>query len=194
MKRGAKVRIARALGVALTPKAARIMERRPNPPGQHGATMRREVVTIRRSCWKSSGSGAVQHQRPPASERLHRSHQAEREYGGQPLAVVGDAPGWWYAGGVRADNLRRPASGGPRGRAGRRRKSMAQRQCDRVIRCRWPPGAGHDCVHRAAGERAAPRVPPTWTRTAGRQVRELPEREQIPVQAELSLIVEFYSR
>jgi ribosomal protein S4 len=26
------------------------------------------------------------------------------------------------------------------------------------------------------------------------KVRELPEREQIPVQAELSLIVEFYSR
>jgi len=43
MKRGAKVRIARALGVALTPKAARIMERRPNPPGQHGATMRPKV-------------------------------------------------------------------------------------------------------------------------------------------------------
>ena len=43
MKRGPKVRIARALGIALTPKAARIMERRPNPPGQHGATTRRKV-------------------------------------------------------------------------------------------------------------------------------------------------------
>src|SRR4029079_2167436 len=43
MKRGPKVKIARALGIALTPKAARIMERRPNPPGQHGATTRRKV-------------------------------------------------------------------------------------------------------------------------------------------------------
>src|ERR671921_852292 len=43
MKRGPKVRIARALGIAITPKAARIMEKRPNPPGQHGATMRRKV-------------------------------------------------------------------------------------------------------------------------------------------------------
>ncbi len=33
---GPKTRISRRLGIALTPKAARIMERRPNPPGQHG--------------------------------------------------------------------------------------------------------------------------------------------------------------
>ncbi|MEW1958499.1 30S ribosomal protein S4 [Kineococcus sp. NPDC059986] len=31
-----KVRISRALGVALTPKAARFMDRRPYPPGMHG--------------------------------------------------------------------------------------------------------------------------------------------------------------
>jgi small subunit ribosomal protein S4 len=43
MKRGPKVKISRALGIALTPKAGRIMERRPNPPGQHGAATRRKV-------------------------------------------------------------------------------------------------------------------------------------------------------
>jgi small subunit ribosomal protein S4 len=31
-----KVKRSRALGIPLTPKAIRIMERRPNPPGQHG--------------------------------------------------------------------------------------------------------------------------------------------------------------
>ncbi len=36
-----KTRLSRALGVALTPKAARIMEKRPNPPGQHGGNKRR---------------------------------------------------------------------------------------------------------------------------------------------------------
>ena len=41
--RGPKVRIARQLGIPLTPKATRIMERRPEPPGQHGATPRRKV-------------------------------------------------------------------------------------------------------------------------------------------------------
>ncbi len=34
---GPKVKLARRLGVAWTPKAARILERRPSPPGQHGA-------------------------------------------------------------------------------------------------------------------------------------------------------------
>ena len=36
-----KVRLSRALGVALTPKAARLMEKRPYAPGQHGRTRRR---------------------------------------------------------------------------------------------------------------------------------------------------------
>lgn len=35
-----KVRLSRALGVALTPKAARILEQRPYAPGQHGRTKR----------------------------------------------------------------------------------------------------------------------------------------------------------
>lgn len=34
----AKAKLSRALGVALTPKAARCMERRPYPPGPHGRT------------------------------------------------------------------------------------------------------------------------------------------------------------
>lgn len=33
---GPKVRLARQVGIALTPKAAKIMERRPYPPGEHG--------------------------------------------------------------------------------------------------------------------------------------------------------------
>jgi len=35
-----KVRLSRVLGVALTPKAARHLERRPYPPGQHGRRRR----------------------------------------------------------------------------------------------------------------------------------------------------------
>src|SRR5919109_3077612 len=34
---GPKVKLSRSLGIALTPKAAKYMERRPYPPGQHGA-------------------------------------------------------------------------------------------------------------------------------------------------------------
>ena len=38
---GPKVRLSRALGIALTPKAARVMERKPYPPGQHGLSSSR---------------------------------------------------------------------------------------------------------------------------------------------------------
>lgn len=37
---GPKVKLARRFGVAWTPKAARILERMPNPPGQHGQSRR----------------------------------------------------------------------------------------------------------------------------------------------------------
>ena len=41
--RGPIVKKSRRLGIALTDKAARIMEKRPNPPGQHGAKMARKI-------------------------------------------------------------------------------------------------------------------------------------------------------
>lgn len=38
---GPKVRLSRKLGIALTPKAGRIMEKKPYPPGEHGQSRRR---------------------------------------------------------------------------------------------------------------------------------------------------------
>lgn len=39
---GPKVKKSRSLGIALTPKAARVMERRSEPPGQHGLSAKRK--------------------------------------------------------------------------------------------------------------------------------------------------------
>jgi small subunit ribosomal protein S4 len=39
--RGPKIRLSRQLGISLTPKGGRALERRPNPPGQHGGTKAR---------------------------------------------------------------------------------------------------------------------------------------------------------
>lgn len=39
---GAKVKLSRALGIALTPKAQKYMEKRPYPPGQHGEAKARK--------------------------------------------------------------------------------------------------------------------------------------------------------
>ena len=40
MRKGPKVKISRSLGIAITPKAARIMDSRAYPPGMHGPTKR----------------------------------------------------------------------------------------------------------------------------------------------------------
>lgn len=45
---GPKVRLSRQVGVALTPKAAKIMEKRTNPPGQHGAARKKEESDFKR--------------------------------------------------------------------------------------------------------------------------------------------------
>ncbi len=37
---GSKVKLSRGLGIALTPKAAKVMEKKSYPPGQHGPTKR----------------------------------------------------------------------------------------------------------------------------------------------------------
>lgn len=40
---GPKVKLSRQLGIALTPKASKYLERKPHPPGQHGRTRRRNA-------------------------------------------------------------------------------------------------------------------------------------------------------
>jgi len=47
---GPKVRISRALGIPLTPKAAKVMEKKPQPPGEHGRTQtfRRKLSDYKR--------------------------------------------------------------------------------------------------------------------------------------------------
>jgi len=47
MPAAAKVKISRALGLALTPKAARIMERRSFVPGQHGLARKKSPSTYK---------------------------------------------------------------------------------------------------------------------------------------------------
>ena len=45
---GPRGKIARALGIAITPKTARILERRPTRPGQHGAAPSRKASDYKR--------------------------------------------------------------------------------------------------------------------------------------------------
>ena len=49
-KTGPKVKLSRQLGIALTPKAAKVMEKKPHPPGEHGLkqNFRRKLSDFKR--------------------------------------------------------------------------------------------------------------------------------------------------
>jgi small subunit ribosomal protein S4 len=198
MKRGPKVKIARALGIALTPKAARIMERRPNPPGQHGAATRRKVSDYKKQLLEKQRLRAQYN----ISERQLQNSFTEA------TRLTGNT-------GVRLLQLLELRLDAVVLRAGFVRTIYAARQAvthghvlvngrkvDRPAR-RLQPG---DVVSLAARSRDLPAFsvplenarPPAYLdldrekRTV--RVREIPERDQIPVQCEVSLVVEYYSR
>jgi small subunit ribosomal protein S4 len=198
MKRGPKVKIARALGIPLTPKAARIMERRPNPPGQHGAATRRKVSEYKKQL--------VEKQRLRAQYNV--SERQLRNTFAQAIRQTGNT-------GVRLLQLLELRLDAVVLRAGFVRTIYAARQA--VVH-------GHFLVNGKKVDRPAYRVqpgdvvtlaersrdmiaftaplenarPPAYLQLdkdkRSARVNEVPEREQIPVQCEASLIVEFYSR
>jgi small subunit ribosomal protein S4 len=198
MKRGPKVKIARALGIALTPKAARIMERRPNPPGQHGAATRRKLSEYKKQL--------VEKQRLRAQYNV--SERQLRNTFAQAIRQTGNT-------GVRLLQLLEMRLDAVVVRAGFVRTIYAARQA---------VAHGHFLVNGKKVDRPAFRVqpgdvvalatrskdmiafsvplenarPPAYLQLdkdkRSVRVNEIPEREQIPVQCEASLIVEFYSR
>ena len=46
---GPKIKKARRLGVAITPKSDRYLERRPNPPGQHAESQTWKTIRLRKT-------------------------------------------------------------------------------------------------------------------------------------------------
>lgn len=198
MKRGPKVKIARALGIALTPKAARIMERRPNPPGQHGAATRRKVSEYKKQL--------VEKQRLRAQYNV--SERQLRNTFAQAIRQTGNT-------GVRLLQLLEMRLDAVVVRGGFVRTIYAARQA---------VAHGHFLVNGKKVDRPSYRVqpgdvvtladrskemiaftaplenarPPAYLQLdrdkRSVRVNEIPERDQIPVQCEPSLIVEFYSR
>ena len=192
------MRIARGLGVALTPKAARIMERRPNPPGQHGATTRRKISDYKKQLLEKQRLRAQYN----VSERQLKNAftEATRQSGNTGVNLVRLLEMRLDAVVVRAGFVRTIYAA--RQAVVHGHVHVNGRKVDRPSR-QLQPG---DTVALAARSRdlMAFTVPLENARPPAYldldkdrrsvRVRELPERDQIPVQAELSLIVEFYSR
>lgn len=199
MRRGGpKVRLARQLGIALTPKAARVMERRPNPPGQHGATPRRKVSGYKKQL--------VEKQRLRAQYNM-----SERQMSNAFAEAIRQSGNT----GVRLLQLLEMRLDAVVLRGGFVRTIYAARQAvthghvrvngQKVDRpsFRLKPG---DVVSLADKSREMVAFtgplevarPPAYLELDREKrsvrVREVPEREQIPIQCETSLVIEYYSR
>jgi small subunit ribosomal protein S4 len=195
---GPKVRLARQLGIALTPKAARVMERRPNPPGQHGATPRRKVSGYKKQL--------VEKQRLRAQYNM-----SERQLSNAFAEAIRQSGNT----GVRLLQLLEMRLDAVVLRGGFVRTIYAARQAvthghvrvngQKVDRPsdRLKPGDVVSLADKSkdmvafTGPLEVAR-PPAYLELDREKrsvrVREVPEREQIPIQCETSLVIEYYSR
>ena len=195
-----KVRLSRALGIPLTPKAARHLERRPYPPGQHGR--RRRVTSDYKARLLEKQRLRAQYDLSEAQLRLALA-RATRGGGKTGEALVVDLETRLDALVLRAGfartiyQARQAVSHGHVTVDGRRvdRPSYRVRPGE-VIAIAAASQAKTPFVVAAAGEHAAA-VPPYLDvdiSALSARLTRLPERSEVPVLCDERLVVEFYSR
>lgn len=198
---GPKVRLSRRLGIPLTPKAARIMERKPYPPGQHGRNQ--QFTRGRMSDYKRQ---LLEKQRLRAqyniSERQMRNYfrQAERAVGNTVNRLVQLLES-------RLDAVVNRGGLAPTIYAARQLVSHGHVLVNgrRVNIASYQVKVG-DVVSVKQKSRQIPAVvdavesaaPPSYLDLSPDDMSVkflyLPDREEVPVIAEVHLVIEFYSR
>lgn len=198
--RGPKAKIARRLGIALTPKSAKYLDRRPYPPGQHGPTGRPG---------KPSDFKRQLLEKQKLRAQYNVGERQLRNYFRQAAATPGNTPG-------RLLQLLETRLDATVLRAGFARTIFAARQYVRhghitvngrrvtMPAYQLKPG---DTVEVAERSRAVPQIvqavqaaarPPGYLEVDAdnfrARLRELPSAEQVPVMCTLPLVVEYYSR
>jgi small subunit ribosomal protein S4 len=195
-----KVRLSRALGIPLTPKAARHLERRPYPPGQHGR--RRRTGSDYRARLLEKQRLRAQYNLSEAQLRLAMARAVRSGHKtGESLLVELE---------TRLDALvlragfartiyqaRQAVSHGHITVNGRRvdRPSFRVSPGD-VLEVAAASRTKAPFLEAAAGQHAAA-VPPYLdvdVRALTARLTRLPQRSEIPVICDERLVVEFYSR
>lgn len=199
---GPRVKKSRQLGLQLTPKAGRFMERRPYPPGEHGQK------NVRRSKMSDYKKHLTEKQRLRAQYNIHEKQlrrsvtKAARESGNTEDRIIQKLE-------TRLDAFVL--------RAGLARTIYAARQLVNhrhiLVNGRWVniPSAkvnvGDEirvkeksrtlpCFIEAAEEMINP-PPPYIERSResmSAQLLRLPTREEVPVSCDIPLVIEYYSR
>lgn len=196
---GPKAKLSRRLGVPLTPKAARILERRPNPPGQHGdKTFRRKTSDYARQLKEKQKLRAQYN----VHERQLRNYLARAQ---RSEGVTGDALIRILESRLDAFTLR----------AGLAKTIYAARQYVRhghllvdgqrvdlpgyelkpgqVVSVK-PSSQKLECFKDALDSAFPPPFIALDKSAMSAQLKHLPERAESPVICDVQLVIEFYSR
>jgi len=201
MKRiGAKVRISRQLGIAITPKAARILEKRPNPPGQHGANaaMRRKVSEYKKQLVEKQKLRAQYHVSEAQMRRYFAKAKATPGNSGQNLVALLE---------TRLDAIVLRGGLAPTIYAARQYVTHGHVQLNgrkaSIPSMHVRPGgivSLNDSGKKipASITALANAKPPAYLDTdkdkASVKLLEVPMRDKVPVICEVGMVVEFYSR
>jgi len=201
MKRiGAKVRISRQLGIAITPKAAKILEKRPNPPGQHGAnaSARRKVSEYKKQLLEKQKLRAQYHVTEAQMRRYFAAAKRAPGNSGQNLVALLES---------RLDAIVLRGGLAPTIYAARQYVSHGHVQLNgrkaSIPSMRVRPGGVVTLI--GAGKKIPAAIavlanakPPAYLDTdkekATVKLLEIPMRDQVPVICEVGMVVEFYSR
>ncbi|HEU5169072.1 MAG TPA: 30S ribosomal protein S4 [Gemmatimonadales bacterium] len=197
---GPKVRISRRLGIALTPKAVKHLDKRPYPPGQHGPTMRQG---------KQSNYKRQLLEKQKLRAQYNVSERQLRNYYREATRIPGNT-------GATLLRLLETRLDAVVLRAGFARTIFAARQYVRhghvTVNGRRVTMPGRrvlpgDVVSVAERSRQNPQIalavqgaarPPAYLEVTSEEfkarLREQPGQEQIPVLCAVPLVVEFYSR
>lgn len=198
--RGPKIKIARRLGIALTPKSAKYLDRRPYPPGQHGQS---------RKPGKQSNYKRQLLEKQKLRAQYNVGERQLANYFERATAIPGSPVGALVQLlETRLDALML--------RAGFARTIFAARQYVRhghvLVNGKRVSVPGYqvnpgDVITLAERSRQVPQIveairaaarPPGYLEVEAdafrARLRELPTPDQVPIQCQLPLVIEFYSR
>jgi small subunit ribosomal protein S4 len=196
-----KVRIARALGIPLTAKAARIMERRPSLPGQHGQSRRRSPSVYKTQLNEKQRLKAIFNVSESQMRRYFKESQSSTLNAGEVLLRLLE---------TRIDNAvyrmgfaktiyaaRQYISHGHFTINGRRAYSASIRLKPGMEIAVREKSKTHPQIVEALTHSASVQVPEYYEVNKVKMTGKLvspPTREQIPVQVNEQFVVEYYSK
>lgn len=196
--RGPKGRIARRLGIALSPKTARVLERRPTPPGQHGAARPGKMSEYKRQLTEKQRLRA---QYNVSERQLRLAFRRAGRLGGntgerllQLLEARLDAMVYRAGFAPTIFAARQLVAHGHvlvNGRACRVPSRAVTPKEEVAIR---PKSADLQMVLGAMAKGRAPSYLDVVAERRAVRFREVPLRDAIPVICDAALVVEFYSR